>query len=125
MTVICMKAQVYDRIKTVMEIEIKFSRRLIPEGTVGTVQECYERPKEGYSVDLTIPDISVPGGLDYENVILYPEQFTVIKNTPEEEQLKSTYQDIDYEVPPITPDQTSGNNDLVQPIQQPFPGTDL
>lgn len=105
-----MKAQVYNRIKTVMAIEIKFSRRLIPEGTVGTVQECYEYPKESYSVDLTIPDTTVPGGLDYENVILYPEQFMIVETTPEEEQLKSVYQDIHYEAPPVDESQLLSNS---------------
>jgi hypothetical protein len=39
--------------------------------------ECYNEPQEGYAVDLAIPDPSLIGGFDYENVILYPEQFVV------------------------------------------------
>jgi len=40
--------------------------------------ECYEHPLEGYSVDLAIPDERWVSGFDYENVILYPDQFEVV-----------------------------------------------
>lgn len=96
-----MKAQVYDRIQTVIEIQIKFPQRSIPQGTIGTIVDCYQYPKESYSVDLTIPDSTMTGGFDYENLILSPEQFIVVNNTPQAEQLKSTYQDIHYEVPKV------------------------
>ena len=99
-----MKAQIYDRIETLVDIHEKFSKRLIPKGTIGTVTEYYERPKERYGVDLKIKDEAAFGGFDYENVLLYPEQFQVISQTAEEEHLKSVYQDIDYKVLEITPD---------------------
>ncbi len=99
-----MKAKLYDRIVTVVDINAKFSKRFIPKGTVGTVAECYQRPEETYAVDLKIVDEGAFGGFDYENVVLSPEQFKVVNNTPEEEHLKSVYKDIHYEVPNITPD---------------------
>lgn len=67
----------YDAIITLVDVNGDFSERLIPKGTRGTVVECYHDPQEGYAVDLAIPDPSLVGGSDYENVILYPEQFAV------------------------------------------------
>ncbi|MGB3192937.1 MAG: DUF4926 domain-containing protein [Limnoraphis sp.] len=99
-----MKAQIYERIETLVDIQEKFSKRLIPKGTIGTVTEYYERPKEAYGVDLKIKDEAAFGGFDYENVLLYPEQFQVINQTAEEEHLKTVYQDIDYQAPQVTPD---------------------
>ncbi|MGK7875416.1 MAG: hypothetical protein AB4426_19585 [Xenococcaceae cyanobacterium] len=50
-----MKANPYDGIKTLVDIQVDFGKRLIPKGTQGTIVECYEEP-EGYAVDLAIPD---------------------------------------------------------------------
>jgi hypothetical protein len=116
-----MKAQVYDRIQTITDIKIKFSQRSIPKGTIGTILECYKYPQENYSVDLTIPDSTISGGFDYENVILSPEQFIVVNNTPEAEQLKSAYRDIHYEVPPLENPETAGMNNSDYPSPQNFP----
>ncbi|MEL7036892.1 MAG: DUF4926 domain-containing protein [Cyanobacteria bacterium J06592_8] len=99
-----MNVKIYDRIETIVDIEEKFSKRLIPKGTIGTVTEYYERPKQAYGVDLKIKDEAAFGGYDYENVLLYRDQFQVVHKTAEEEHLKSVYQDIDYQVPQITPD---------------------
>lgn len=71
-----MKAKRYDGITTLVDIQANFGKRLIPKGTEGSIVECYKNP-EGYAVDLAIPDESSVTGYDYENVILYPEQFTV------------------------------------------------
>ena len=99
-----MKVKIYDRIETLVDIQEKFSKRLIPKGTIGTVTEYYERPQKAYGVDLKIKDEAAFGGFDYENVLLYPEQFQVVNQTAEEEHLKTVYQDIDYKAPKITPD---------------------
>ncbi|MDY7023078.1 MAG: DUF4926 domain-containing protein [Cyanobacteriota bacterium] len=99
-----MNVKIYDRIETIVDIEDKFSKRLIPKGTIGTVTEYYERPKQAYGVDLKIKDEAAFGGYDYENVLLYQDQFQVVHQTAEEEHLKSVYQDIDYQVTQITPD---------------------
>lgn len=72
-----MKAKLYDQIKTLVEIQTDFGNRVIPEGTLGTVVECYENP-EGYAVDLAIPNQKLVGGCEYENTILSPDQFIVI-----------------------------------------------
>jgi hypothetical protein len=71
-----MKAKLYDGIITLVDIKANFGKHLIPKGTQGSIVECYENP-EGYAVDLAIPDETLITGYDYENVILYPEQFRV------------------------------------------------
>ena len=83
-----MKASLYNRIKTLVDVQADFSthetsekhNRVIPKGAVGTVVECYENP-EGYAVDIAIPDERLVGGFFYENVILSPNQFEVVSTT--------------------------------------------
>jgi hypothetical protein len=72
-----MKAQLYDRIETLIELQSEFSDLTIPKGSMGTVVECYHSPEEGYAIDLAIPNPSLVGGAAYENVILKPDQFRV------------------------------------------------
>ena len=72
------KASVEDSVELLVEVPSEFRNEMIPRGTRGTVVERYEHPKEGYSIDLAIPDNSLVGGFRYENVVLIPEQFTVI-----------------------------------------------
>lgn len=72
------KASVEDRVELLVEISSDFRNEVIPRGTRGTVVERYEHPKEGYSIDLAIPDDSLVGGFRYENVVLIPDQFAVI-----------------------------------------------
>jgi AbrB-like transcriptional regulator len=89
------KPQIYDEVKTSVSVQADFSERHIPNGTVGTIVECYENP-EGYAVDLAIPDQKLVGGFAYENVILEPNQFEVISSNSKEpllrrvEELKGT-----------------------------------
>lgn len=87
-----MKAKLYDRIQTLIEIKAHFGRQIIPKGTVGTVVECYQHPQESYSVDLTID-------MDYENLILKPEQFIVMGETADESNLESLFGGTEYEIP--------------------------
>jgi hypothetical protein len=74
-----MKAQLYDAIKILVEVQADFDHqdRIIPKGTEGTVVECYENP-ECYAVDIAIVNEKLVGGFEYENVILSPEQFQVM-----------------------------------------------
>ncbi len=72
-----MKAKPYDGIITLVDIKTNYAGIVIPKGTNGSIVECYENP-EGYAVDLAIADDSLVTGYDYENVILYPEQFKII-----------------------------------------------
>jgi hypothetical protein len=72
-----MKAQLYDQIQTLVELQAEFSNLTIPKGTLGTVIECYSSPEEGYAIDLAIPNLDLIGGSSYENVILKPDQFIV------------------------------------------------
>ena len=72
-----MKAKLYDKIQTLIDVPADFDARIIPKNTEGTIVECYEEP-EGYAVDLAIPNSDLVGGFEYENVVLTPEQFRVI-----------------------------------------------
>ena len=71
------KASVGDIMELVVDVSGDFSDGVIPKGIRGIVVERYEPPKEGYSVDLAIPDDTLVGGFRYENVVLLPEQFIV------------------------------------------------
>lgn len=71
-----MKAKLYDGIITLVDIQTHFGKNIIPKGTQGSIVECYKNP-EGYAVDLAIPDETLITGYNYENVILYPEQFRI------------------------------------------------
>lgn len=71
------KASIDDIVELLVDVPSDFSNGVIPKETRGTVVECYEQPKEGYSIDLAIPDDSLIGGFRYENVVLMPEQFEV------------------------------------------------
>lgn len=77
-----MKAKVYDCIRTLEDVESDFTDRIIPQETIGTIIECYILPQEGYSVDLAIPNKSLVGGYEFENVILLPQQFEVVNELP-------------------------------------------
>ncbi len=72
------KASVHDSIKTLADVQSGFFGWVIPHGTIGTVVECYQQPKEGYAVDVAIPDQNRDGELFYDNVILFPDQFEVV-----------------------------------------------
>lgn len=74
-----MKARVDQRIRTLVPIFAEFSSRTIPQGTTGTIVECFENP-EGYAVDLVIPAPELVGGVTYENVVLMPDKFEVVED---------------------------------------------
>jgi len=78
------KASLYSQIKTLMDVQADFSSQetsgenhVIPKETLGTIVECYEN-REGYAVDIAIPDERLVGGFFYTNVILSPDQFEVL-----------------------------------------------
>ena len=75
-----MKAHIYDEIETLVDVRSEFRDRIIARGARGTVVERYMQPDEGYAVDLAIRDDTLVGGLDYENVILFPDQFIVVNS---------------------------------------------
>lgn len=66
-----------DIVELVVNVPSDFSDGVISKGARGTVVERYEQPKEGYSIDLAIPDDTLVGGFRHENVVLLPEQFVV------------------------------------------------
>lgn len=71
--------QINSKIQTLVDIESDFSEQIIPKGSIGIVVECYEKP-EGYAVDIPIPDERFVGDFTYENVILTPDQFSVLND---------------------------------------------
>jgi hypothetical protein len=73
-----MKAHVDDTVELLVDVPSDFSDAVIPKGTVGNVVEAYEIPREGYAVDVAIPDSSLIGGFRYDNLVLLPEQFRVL-----------------------------------------------
>ncbi len=75
-----MKAQIYDQIKTLVEIPLESSDAIAPKGVRGAIVECYDNP-EMYAVDLAIRDRRFAGGLAYHNLVLTPDQFEVVKET--------------------------------------------
>jgi hypothetical protein len=70
-----MRALKYSKIKTLVEIYSDYLNCVIPVGTEGTVIECYEDPQEGYAVDIALPGNSQITGYQYDNIILFPNQF--------------------------------------------------
>ncbi len=75
-----MKAEIYDEIETLEVIPSDFGKGLIAKGTRGTVVECYSQP-EGYAIDLSVARSSLVGDFDYENVILRPDQFVLVRKS--------------------------------------------
>jgi len=83
-----MKARVWDRVRLLVDVPGEMSERdVIPVGTLGVVVEAYETPVEGYAVDTAIPIHEEPYGYEYDNVILYPDQFIVVMRYVEDESL--------------------------------------
>ncbi len=74
-----MKAKLYDRIKTLVDVKGDLSSRTYPAGTIGTVVDCYERPVEGYAVDIATPDETSVTGFSYDNIVVYAEDIVVLK----------------------------------------------
>ena len=65
-----MKAQIYAAIKTLVDLDLNH-QTIIPQGTLGTIVECYHNP-EVYAVDLAIPDEKMITGFSYYHKILTP-----------------------------------------------------
>lgn len=72
-----MKAKLYDRVRTLVDMPGFISKRVVPKGTEGTIVEIFEKPEE-YAVDVDIPDEKEPTGYAFDNLPLTPEQFEVI-----------------------------------------------
>ena len=73
-----MKARVYDKVVLTVDVPSQFRDAVIPKGSSGAVIEVYEKPEEGYAVDVAIPDESLVGGFRYDNLVLTPDQFVVV-----------------------------------------------
>jgi len=73
-----MKADMYDKIRLLIDIQAEFSGMTIPNGTEGVIVDCFAAPTEGYSVDFTLPDPKTQGGSNFAHSTIYPDQFEVI-----------------------------------------------
>jgi hypothetical protein len=73
-----MKARLRDHVVTVEDVMSDIDDAIIPRGTRGTIVEAYDRPTEGYAVDLALPDPRLVGGYRFASVILRPHQFDVV-----------------------------------------------
>lgn len=72
------KAKDRDHVRLLVEVLGEMTHRTSPRGTRGAVIESYQEPTEGCSVDLVIPGNSLDDELEYDTVVLKPEQFEVI-----------------------------------------------
>ena len=79
------KASINDNVELLVDVPSDFDNGIIPKGSRSIVVERYEHPKEGYSIDVVIPDATLIGGLRYENVVLTPDQFNVTAVSPDED----------------------------------------
>jgi hypothetical protein len=77
-----MKADLDDRVQLVVDVPSEWADVVIPAGTQGHVVYVYETPREGYAVDVAIPDKSSTTGFKYDNVVVEPEQFRVVERHP-------------------------------------------
>lgn len=73
-----MKAGLYDRVRLLVDVTSEYRDQVLARGTEGTVVETFERPREGYAVDFSIPDDRLVGGYRHENVMLAPDQIEVV-----------------------------------------------
>ena len=64
--------------RLLVDVPAGFSDVILPRGSEGVVVETYERPREGYAVDVRIADDRLAGGARWENVMLTPDQFEVV-----------------------------------------------
>ncbi len=85
-----MKAGVWDQVRLLVDVPGRASdREVIPAGTLGAVVEAYASPREGYAVDVAVPDETSLTGYDYDNVLLTPDQFVVVMRYVENEPAES------------------------------------
>jgi hypothetical protein len=71
--------KVNDAVRTTEPVPSDFTDGLVyPAGTLGGIVEVWHDP-ERYCVDLAVPDDTLVGGSRYDNVVLRPAQFTVVR----------------------------------------------
>ncbi len=84
-----MKAKVYDWIKTLEDVP-GFVKKVFSQGIEGTIVFSILYPEE-YAVDVNIPDENAHNGYEYDNVVLLPDQFVVLKEYKREEPTKTWF----------------------------------
>jgi hypothetical protein len=72
------KAREGDLVRLLVDVDGYLSKRVIPGGTDGVVVEAYSEPQEGYAVDVMTSDLWSPEGLEFDNIILRPDQFELV-----------------------------------------------
>ena len=85
-----MKAKLYDRVRTLVDVPGFISKRIVPKGTEGTIVEVFEEPEE-YAADVDIPDEKEPTGCAFDNLPLTSEQFEVIRPYLQDQTVQSEY----------------------------------
>jgi hypothetical protein len=84
-------ADAWDRIKLLVEVPGSHLQQAIPAGTEGVIVEKYSDP-EGYAVDIALLSEEYVGGHVYDNVIVYPGQFIVVRAAADSPTLRSDQQ---------------------------------
>src|SRR5437016_3415105 len=79
-----MKAKLFDTIRLLIPVDGELTTLMFPAGTEGVIVEIFTDPREGYAVDFSIPNETVVGGFTYDNMILAPEQFELVKSEGDE-----------------------------------------
>jgi hypothetical protein len=72
------KAREGDLVRLLVDVDGYLSKRTIPRGTDGVVVEAYAEPDEGYAVDVMTSNLWSPEGLEFDNIVLAPEQFELV-----------------------------------------------
>ncbi|KHO20491.1 hypothetical protein QQ44_25855 [Mycolicibacterium setense] len=75
-----MKASVNDSVELLVDMPGETQSWQIPKGTRGVVVEVFQHPAEGYAVDVSLPDASSSTKFRYDNVMLEPTQFIVVRS---------------------------------------------
>ncbi|AFP42036.1 hypothetical protein PXH78_33130 [Mycolicibacterium smegmatis] len=75
-----MKARVNDSVELLVDVPGETQSWQIPKGTRGVVVEVFQHPVEGYAVDVSLPDASSSTKFRYDNVMLEPDQFIVVRS---------------------------------------------
>lgn len=77
--------EVADSVKTRVQVQSEFGERTIPAGTVGTIVDVVRTAagEEAFAVDIAIPNAESVTGFDYDNVLLTPDLFEVVRDEPE------------------------------------------
>lgn len=58
-------------------VQSDFRKRAIPAGSLGVIVEAYQDPP-AYAVDFEIPNADLVGCVEYENVVVRPDELELL-----------------------------------------------